>query len=156
MAPRPLGEGDVWASVAPSNYVLKRKRGRAFPQRNSGARSFVTAPRAAGPRRQVKSTLQRDNYLPRETKHLLLSMYRHQGNMLEILSTSNTWRARRAAPSRSALQQSALKYALSRRPFMCPQLGRNSRGAALSVRGAASVLRRLSLSLPSCCFFFIS
>jgi len=40
---------------------------------------------------QVKPTLQQDNYLPRETKHLLLSMQRHHCSMLEILSTSLVW-----------------------------------------------------------------
>lgn len=40
---------------------------------------------------QVKPTLQQDNYLPRETKHLLLSTQRHHCNMLEILSTSLVW-----------------------------------------------------------------
>lgn len=40
---------------------------------------------------QVKPTLQQDNYLPRETKHLLLSTQRHHCSMLEILSTSLVW-----------------------------------------------------------------
>lgn len=78
---------------------LKGSVAEHSPSKKEELGSFVTsAVFEAGLLRQVKSTLQQDNYLPRETKHLLLSMYRHQGNMLEILSTSNTWHIPHNAP----------------------------------------------------------
>lgn len=92
-----------------AEHSPSKKRGAPIVCYCCGARSWTL--------RQVKSTLQQDNYLSRETKHLLLSMYRHQGNMLQILSTSNTWHIPHNTPLQVwFLQQAALKYTLSSLP----------------------------------------
>lgn len=109
--------------LLPSNYVLKRKRGGAFSQKKKRGSQIICycCSARSWTLRQVKSTLQQDNYLSRETKHLLLSMYRHQGNMLQILSTSNTWHIPHNTPLQVwFLQQAALKYTLSSFPQPLP------------------------------------
>lgn len=138
---------------------LKGSVAEHSPSKTEKPRSFVTAPRGAGPRRQVKSTLQRDNYLPRETKHLLLSMYRHQGNMLEILSTSNTWRVPHAAPLASVPAAVSFEICPSPRPgFHAPAAARrpaDCRRAALSAaRSVRSITSAAFFSFPLKLFCF--
>lgn len=107
-----FGRGPVIMCLKGSvaEHSPSKKRGARIVCYCCGARSW--------PLRQVKSTLQQDNYLSRETKHLLLSMYRHQGNVLQILSTSNTWHIPHNTPLQVwFLQQAALKSTLPSLPL---------------------------------------
>lgn len=105
---------------------LKGSVAEHSPSKRRGAGIICYRARAEPHRAGRSSQPYSRTIICRETKHLLLSMYRHQGNMLEILSTSNTWRIPHNAPRAPLLQPSALKYApapLPRPlPLMYPQL----------------------------------